>query len=285
MISCWRTGWDAITVTLLRPSSRHCSGDTMDKATAKEKHRQAKRLYGEKRYAEALAVLDELDRAFPDERNVLYPRARCLAKMGRREQALALCEQLVMDFGDPRAARLKSKLTQAVFPVDLPVGSGQRGGAQAVESFEGAEALALPDRPFNRVARPAPPKRSRLLLIVLIMAGVFLITGVGAAYFWYTRYYAPAIRQDRAPAPPSPRPAAESSADARNAVGQPTPAPSTDGNGRAQALEGTGAQVDTAVFSEDRAHRRLHVRDCDWSDVEPANLLMGPPDSCISTCT
>lgn len=71
---------------------------------------QAKQLFAQRRYAESLALLDTLDAAYPNTKNILYPRALCLAMLGRVEDALKVAQQLVARHGDPRAARLVGRI-------------------------------------------------------------------------------------------------------------------------------------------------------------------------------
>ncbi|MDZ4859084.1 MAG: thioredoxin family protein [Candidatus Hydrogenedentes bacterium] len=78
---------------------------------ARNKFREADQLFREKKFPEALAVLDDLDKEFPDTKNVLYPRAMCLARVGRFEEALELCRQLKVEFGDPRGEKLMGKIS------------------------------------------------------------------------------------------------------------------------------------------------------------------------------
>lgn len=83
----------------------------MGKSTdAREKFNRADQLFREKNFSEALVVLDELDREFPDTKNVIYPRAMCLARVGRFDEALELCRQLKVEFGDTRGERLMGKI-------------------------------------------------------------------------------------------------------------------------------------------------------------------------------
>jgi hypothetical protein len=77
---------------------------------AKQQYDQATAWYQEKRYAEALELLDELDAVHPMTQNIMYPRALCLAAMGRAEEALQLCEQLEMMFQDARTVSIKAQL-------------------------------------------------------------------------------------------------------------------------------------------------------------------------------
>ncbi|NUM52180.1 MAG: hypothetical protein HUU46_00925 [Candidatus Hydrogenedentes bacterium] len=80
------------------------------KTDAREKFKQADQLFRDKRFPEALTVLDELDKQFPDTKNVIYPRAMCLARVGRYDEALDLCRQLKVEFGDPRGEKLMGKI-------------------------------------------------------------------------------------------------------------------------------------------------------------------------------
>ena len=80
---------------------------------------QAKQLFHQQRVAEALALLDTL--APEGNRNYLYVRARCLAELGRIDDAIACCERLRDVFDDPRGGKLGQKLaTQERLPALAP---------------------------------------------------------------------------------------------------------------------------------------------------------------------
>jgi tetratricopeptide repeat protein/thioredoxin family protein len=96
---------------------------------ATEKFLQTKQLFAEKRFAEALAILDELEALHPGKKNVMYPRALCLVELGRFEEALPLCMRLIGEFQDPRAQALMVRipaqgpeLPTAFDPADLRPG-------------------------------------------------------------------------------------------------------------------------------------------------------------------
>lgn len=82
----------------------------MDAQESQEKFKQADTLFKAGNYQEALDILAGLNRAFPNAKNILYPAAMCLEKLGRHEEALPLCNQLIRDFQDPRAEKLKAKI-------------------------------------------------------------------------------------------------------------------------------------------------------------------------------
>lgn len=69
----------------------------MTKQEARAKFQQADGLFQQRRYAEALLLLDELDEEFPGERRILYPKARCLAKLKRYDEAQALTETIIAE--------------------------------------------------------------------------------------------------------------------------------------------------------------------------------------------
>lgn len=82
----------------------------MDAKEARKKFELADELYRDGRYTEALTVLDKLDAAFPNAKNVMYPRAMCLAKLGRNKEAHEVCQKLKAVYNDPRADKLMQKL-------------------------------------------------------------------------------------------------------------------------------------------------------------------------------
>lgn len=88
----------------------------MDSQVSRAKFKQADTLFREGQYQQALHLLGELNQAYPNTKNVLYPAAMCLEKLGRGDEALPLCEALIEKFQDPRAQALKEKIQQAAGP-------------------------------------------------------------------------------------------------------------------------------------------------------------------------
>lgn len=84
----------------------------MDKAQAEVLFTQADDLFSSNQYAEALAILDRLDAAYPNTRRIMYPRARCLGELGRYEEALQLCDEIIEQFEYTPAFGLKRKLSR-----------------------------------------------------------------------------------------------------------------------------------------------------------------------------
>ncbi len=83
----------------------------MDKEQAREKFRLADKLFNDQQYGPALKVLTELNSAFPNERHVLYPMARCLTALGRNGEALDLADRIVRQFDYAPATDLYKRLS------------------------------------------------------------------------------------------------------------------------------------------------------------------------------
>lgn len=85
--------------------------------------KESELLYRERRYDEALEALQRLDTKYPNTRNILYPIAKCLRRLGRFDDAAAICDRLVREFNDERALHMRRNLERAI----------QRAGAQTIQ--------------------------------------------------------------------------------------------------------------------------------------------------------
>ncbi len=74
------------------------------------KFKLADESYRAGRFAEALSLLEEIDRGFPGNRNVMFPRARCLAKLDRTDEALVLCNLLSELYDHGKAREFKARI-------------------------------------------------------------------------------------------------------------------------------------------------------------------------------
>ena len=88
----------------------------MDARESKERFKRADTLFRDGEYQQALHILSGLNQIYPNTKNVLYPTALCLEKLGRGGDALPICEQLIQQFNDPRAIALKERISQMPEP-------------------------------------------------------------------------------------------------------------------------------------------------------------------------
>ena len=134
----------------------------MNSKDAQNIYRQATDLYRERRYEEAIVLFDRLFEDYPNRRNIVYTRARCLAALGRIDDAMALCLHLSDQLGDARGKALASRLAER-----------QR------ESLPAEPPDARTDvEPAPRLRRLSPNAR------VLIAAILLIVTFFGAYVYW-----------------------------------------------------------------------------------------------------
>jgi hypothetical protein len=82
----------------------------MEASESKERFKRADTLFRAGEYQQALHILSGLNQAHPNTKNVLYPMAMCLERLGRADDALPLCVRLIEQFQDPRAQALKDRI-------------------------------------------------------------------------------------------------------------------------------------------------------------------------------
>lgn len=92
----------------------------MQRHIAQNKFGQADQLFQQSRFDEALSLLDELDQAFPNSPNIMYPRARCLVEIGETNEAMDLLDELVLQFQHEEAMQLKGELQDAMLTLTQP---------------------------------------------------------------------------------------------------------------------------------------------------------------------
>jgi outer membrane lipoprotein-sorting protein len=148
----------------------------MDGQEGTAKFKQADTLFKQGQFGAALALLDELDTAFPNTKNILYPKALCLEKLGRLDEAEAVCDVLARQFEDPRAQTLKARI------------QASRGAAGGVD-MSGLDDLfgPAPKRTPVRVAAPSLDwqRYAVIGLIVVAVVGVVALGYVGYQKGWF----------------------------------------------------------------------------------------------------
>jgi hypothetical protein len=145
----------------------------MDRSQAQEFYVIAQQCYQEGRYDEALEHLRTLDAHFPDNHRVLRAQARTLAKMGRREEALSICEHLLEEFQYEKIRAFRDHLAAGI--TSDPAELARDSGPQRI--LTEPEVEAIPSEPERKRFRIKP---IRLALLLLIVAGM---------YFQYVPYW------------------------------------------------------------------------------------------------
>lgn len=145
----------------------------MDKYEGQQRFREADRLFLAGEYQGALRELEALNGAYPHTKNILYPMALCLERLGRGPEAVPLCQQLIAEFRDRRAEDLWQRL---LADPDVPSGEAEDF---FTDDFSGA--YELPD--LGEVYRPPLPEQSdddepRWPNYVLGGAAVLILTGL-----------------------------------------------------------------------------------------------------------
>jgi len=133
---------------------------------------QADGLFQQGRFQEALVVLDQLNAAYPRTRNVMFPRALCLEKLGRLAEADTVCDEMIQRFQEPRAQALKEQI---------------RAGRATLDPFAGLTANGLDDLFGKPQKKTAPPRsvQSSFDAKRYLIIGAIVIAAVGAAYLGY----------------------------------------------------------------------------------------------------
>ena len=74
---------------------------------------QGSALVEQGKYQEALVVWKQLYKAFPRDRDILFNSAVCLENVGRYDEGLALCNDLIEVYQDPRGYEMKARMEAA----------------------------------------------------------------------------------------------------------------------------------------------------------------------------
>lgn len=143
----------------------------MDNRSAKEYFETAEKRYAATDYFGAIERLDAIESAFPNQKNVLFARARCFAALGRIDEARDLCIQCIAQWEAPRAQRLLDRLD------DLDLSEPRISDIDPELNFERSSAYAVPE------VRPMRPWH-RISFIVIALIGAASIAGA----FGYSIY-------------------------------------------------------------------------------------------------
>ena len=145
----------------------------MNKNSAEMRFNEADRLYREGRFAAALDLLKDLDARFPNRRDIMFPMARCLSKLGRSEEALHMCNDIVDRFDYDRATELRNRILHDT--ADSPATPGVEEEHFSFESLD----LAI-DETSATVKRQRPAEVHPLITVAAVTA---LVIAAFVAWF------------------------------------------------------------------------------------------------------
>lgn len=144
----------------------------MDARTAEECFKKADYYYREGLYDGAYGCLAELNTAFPNTPNIMFPLARCLRRLGRSDEALAVCEELITRCSDLRAVQLRDYIRKSRGRDSLPPPLPNSGGDNLnPESFTPMIGDILGD-PVGPPPIPLPARGSRKAVPWYVWAGI-----------------------------------------------------------------------------------------------------------------
>jgi len=133
----------------------------MNKTLAERYFQEADRQFREGRFEDALATIAVLDEAFPNKKNVMFAKARCLGAMGNAVAAIRLCDQILERYDAPRAQRLKEQL---------------------IAGEDVAPIVEVTKRERSALRRQRRLRVARYAVSAVVFAGLLASVGVAAAY-------------------------------------------------------------------------------------------------------
>lgn len=144
----------------------------MDHSEAIQKFRQADELYRQGYYVDALALLDALDECYPRTRRLMYPRALCLYRLGRRHEAVTLAREIVERFGYDKARVLEAHIQNEFALEEGHAVSGEQAPPEpdVLPPGGGMDAYLA----AHLAAAPSPRSRTGLVLAVVTAVSVAL---------------------------------------------------------------------------------------------------------------
>lgn len=114
----------------------------MLKEESKQKYKLASQLYQQKKFLQALPILDELEIAHPSNGNIIYARALCLLAMDMKEEAQELCIHLRVILNDPRGNQLNAILKESK-PETIVEAPTAKGGRWRIVAGAGVAILVM----------------------------------------------------------------------------------------------------------------------------------------------
>jgi len=155
----------------------------MTSQEAAQKFQQSKTLFAQKRYPEAMIMLDEINAAFPDQKDVLYGRAMCLAELQRPLEAIRICEQAVAMHNDQKSQALLNRLRREHGAIqEGPTDLASLMGHDATRQSGAAAAPSAPSPAPDFAEMPRRSSNKRFYVTLACVVGVLLILLIGFTF-------------------------------------------------------------------------------------------------------
>lgn len=136
----------------------------MQSDSAKQRFEQANQLFQKHHYEEALALLQELNREFPNTEKIMFAATLCLEKMGSIDEAKMLCHSMMRQFDSQRAQELLNHLEVA------PRVAAPRGDEPDIAVQVLPKHARLQD-----VDKPSSQRRNLILIVAVIILAVLVL--------------------------------------------------------------------------------------------------------------
>lgn len=154
----------------------------MDKSEAKRIFLEADALFEQGEFEASLHILQRLNREFPRQKHIMYSAALCLEQLGRAQECIGLCEQLIARHQDERADVILSRLA-GIENVEQPL-LNQNGARRLNHEDHRLLAMLMQD-PASQTPLPAQHGPARALLYGLGFAAFVLAFLLFAGFFLY----------------------------------------------------------------------------------------------------
>lgn len=142
----------------------------MDASQGTDQFRHADALFRAGRFDEALALLVQLNQAWPGQTNIMLPMALCLEKLGRPAEALNVARHILANGEHPRARQLVNHLlaNTPTQPPAIPTGEPDYLRASDIlDDYASPRRAPVPQSSFSLDGR-----------VIAIVVGVLVVIGL-----------------------------------------------------------------------------------------------------------
>ncbi|MBX7258411.1 MAG: CDC27 family protein [Candidatus Hydrogenedentes bacterium] len=153
----------------------------MDRSEAESRFTEANECYLQGEYSRALDILLDLERAFPDNHRIIKAKAQTLFKIGRHQEALHLCDRLLIEFGYEKARLFRDRIASEMGHEDTPARPIPAGPPALPTSDDSpADVEEGEEEPQQPKQRRFQIKPVRLAILVSLIIGMYF----GRVPYW-----------------------------------------------------------------------------------------------------